>query len=90
MAKKKLSKSSGPSSSLTTIPSTAAEAEEMMDLLAHLIIGLNAYLDISTVHVALLDNLAFIHNQEDAMKLGQYIAKTARISIPSDAPGGLQ
>jgi hypothetical protein len=89
MAKKKRSKSSVSDS----LPSTTQTVEEMTDnlsaILAHLIIGINPYLDISMVHIMMMDILQTELTDETALEAGQMIAQRARISITEDAPGGV-
>ncbi len=90
--KKKPSKSSvSVSYEPTTRSMTGDEAViEFGEALANLLVGVNPYMDISTVHIMVMDLLAEGVEVETAYKKGQEIAKRARISITNDTPGGLQ
>jgi hypothetical protein len=86
---KKRSKILGSDSLEPTIPDITEVEAMWASILAHLIIGANPYLDISTTHVLLMDGLQDGLDEEGALRLGQLIGKQARISITEDSPGGL-
>ena len=90
MKKKKPSKISDKGFLAPTIPNIDSEMEEFSSALAYLLVGVNPYMDISTVHVLVMDLLAAGLHSDTALEAGKYIAQRARISVTDDCPGGLQ
>lgn len=70
------------------IQSTDDELYAAASWIAHIIVGVNPYLDISTVQLVLMDGLSEPATEENGLALGKLIAKRARISIPEDSYGG--
>jgi hypothetical protein len=75
--------------SLELIIPNMSETDELASIIAHLIVGVYPYLDISTVHVLLLDGFKYPLDKGTAYQLGETIAKRARISVADDGPGGV-
>ncbi len=89
---KKPKKPSGKGS----LPPTALETLELEEqfleftsALANLLVGVQPYMDISTVHLMVMDLMqsGLLHSST-ALKSGQEIAQRARISVDVDCFGG--